>query len=67
MVDRIKAAADARRDPCLVLIARCDARPKESLAQVEDRLAAYAQAGADALGVQLTEIEDFQRIGANVN
>ncbi|HEX9262892.1 MAG TPA: isocitrate lyase/phosphoenolpyruvate mutase family protein [Candidatus Binatia bacterium] len=65
MVDRIKAAADARRDPCLVLIARCDARPKESLAQVEDRLAAYAQAGADALGVQLTEIEDFQRIGAN--
>lgn len=65
MVDRIKAAADARRDRSLVLIARCDARPKESLAEVEDRLAAYVHAGADALGVQLTEIEDFRRIGAS--
>lgn len=65
MAERIKAAVDARRDSSLVLIARCDARPKESLGQVEDRLAAYAEAGADALGVQLTEIDDFRRIGAS--
>jgi 2-methylisocitrate lyase-like PEP mutase family enzyme len=65
MTDRIKAAADARRDPSLVLIARCDSRPKESLAQVQDRLAAYAEAGADALGVQLSEIDDFRRVGTN--
>ncbi len=65
MTDRIKAAADARRDSSLVLIARCDARPKESLAQVQDRLAAYAEAGADALGVQLSEIDDFRRVGTN--
>lgn len=64
MADRIKAAADARRDPSLVLIARCDSRPKESLAQVEDRLAAYAESGADALGVQLSDSGDFRRIGA---
>jgi 2-methylisocitrate lyase-like PEP mutase family enzyme len=64
MTERIKAAADARRDPSLVLIARCDSRPQESLAQVQDRLAAYAEAGADALGVQLSEIEDFRRVGA---
>lgn len=64
MTDRIKAAADARRDPSLVLIARCDSRPQESLAQVQDRLAAYAAAGADALGVQLDDAEDFRRIGA---
>ncbi len=64
MTDRIKAAADARRDPSLALIARCDSRPKESLAQVEDRLAAYAEAGADALGVQLDAAEEFRRIGA---
>ena len=64
MVERIKAAADARRDGALVLIARCDARPKESLAQVEDRLAAYVKAGADAVGVQLTDIEEFRHIGA---
>lgn len=65
VVDRIKAAVDARRDPALVLIARCDSRPKESLDQVRERLAAYAEAGADAVGVQLTDIEDFRQIGAN--
>jgi 2-methylisocitrate lyase-like PEP mutase family enzyme len=64
MTERIKAATDARRDPSLVLIARCDSRPQESLAQVQDRLAAYAEAGADALGVQLSEVEDFRRVGA---
>jgi 2-methylisocitrate lyase-like PEP mutase family enzyme len=65
MVDRIKCAADARRDPSLALIARCDSRPKESLAQVQDRLAAYVEAGADAVGVQLSDKEDFRRIGAS--
>ncbi|MGB7949759.1 MAG: isocitrate lyase/phosphoenolpyruvate mutase family protein, partial [Candidatus Binatia bacterium] len=64
MVDSIKAAADARDDAGLVLIARCDARPRESLAQVEERLAAYAEAGADAVGVQLSDTEEFRRIGA---
>ncbi len=64
MTDRIKAAADARRDSALVLIARCDARPKETLSQVQDRLAAYAEAGADALGVHLSDLEDFRRVGA---
>ena len=61
--DRIKAAADARSDPSLVIIARCDSRPRESLRQVQDRLAAYVEAGADAVGVQLDELEDFRRIG----
>jgi methylisocitrate lyase len=65
MVDRIKAAADARSDVTLVLIARCDARPKESLARVQDRLAAYVEAGADAIGVQLTDTDEFRRIGAS--
>lgn len=66
VADRIRAAADARRDNSLVLIARCDSRPIESLNQVLDRLSAYAAAGADAVGVQLTEIDDFRRIGASV-
>jgi len=65
VVDQIKAAVDARRDPSLVLIARCDSRPKESLNQVHERLAAYAEAGADAVGVQLTDVEDFRQIGAS--
>jgi 2-methylisocitrate lyase-like PEP mutase family enzyme len=64
VVDRIKAATDARRDESLVLIARCDSRPKKPLAQVQERLAAYAEAGADAVGVQLTDVDDFPQIGA---
>lgn len=63
MLERIKAAADARHDEALVLIARCDSRPKESLSQVQDRLAAYVEAGADAVGVQLNETEEFRVIG----
>jgi len=65
VVDRIKAAADARTDSSLVLIARCDSRPKECVAQVLERLAAYAEAGADAIGVQLTDVDDFRHIGAH--
>jgi len=64
VVDQIKAAVDARRDPSFVIIARCDSRPKESLDQVCQRLAAYAAAGADAVGVQLTDIVDFRQIAA---
>ncbi len=64
MVERIKAGVDARKDETLVLVARCDARPKESLNQVQERLAAYVEAGADAVGVQLNDIEEFRRIGA---
>ena len=64
VVDQIKAAVDARRDPAFVVIARCDSRPKESLDQVCERLAAYASAGADALGVQLTDVADFRQVAA---
>jgi 2-methylisocitrate lyase-like PEP mutase family enzyme len=64
MVDRIKAAADAREDSALVLIARCDARCSEPLAQVQERLSAYAEAGTDAVGVQLSDAEEFRHIGA---
>jgi len=63
MLERLKAAADARKDETLVLIARCDSRPKESLNQVQERLAAYVEAGADAVGVQLNEVEEFRLIG----
>jgi methylisocitrate lyase len=64
MIDRIKAAVDAREDPALVLIARCDARCREPLVQVQERLSAYAGAGADAVGVQLSDPEEFRQIGA---
>ena len=66
VVDQIKAAVDARRDPAFVIIARCDSRPKESLDQVCQRMTAYAAAGADAVGVQLTDIADFRHVGARI-
>jgi 2-methylisocitrate lyase-like PEP mutase family enzyme len=58
MVDRIKAAVDVRIDPTLVLIARCDSRCREPLGQVQERLAAYVEAGADAIGVQLSVLKN---------
>jgi 2-methylisocitrate lyase-like PEP mutase family enzyme len=49
MVDKIKAAVDARRDPDFVLlIASVGLREGRSKSEVFDRAAAYAEAGADA-------------------
>lgn len=49
MVQRVKAAADARRDPNFILIARSDARAVEGLDQAIDRMKAYEGAGADMI------------------
>ena len=49
MVKRVKAAADARRDPNFILIARSDARAVEGLGQAIDRMKAYEGAGADMI------------------
>lgn len=47
MVDRIKAAVDARADPSFVIMARTDALANEGLEAALDRAAACAEAGAD--------------------
>jgi len=49
MVKRVKAAAEAKRDPNFVLIARSDARAIEGLDQAIDRMKAYVDAGADMI------------------
>jgi methylisocitrate lyase len=49
MVDRIKAAVDARTDSDFVIMARTDALAKEGLASAIDRAAAYVEAGADMI------------------
>ncbi|MFI1797400.1 methylisocitrate lyase [Streptomyces sp. NPDC020379] len=49
MVRRVRAAADARRDPDFLLMARTDARAPEGLAAAIDRAKAYVEAGADAI------------------
>ena len=52
------------RDPSLVLIARCDSRPKESLAKFKSAWQRTPKPAPMRVGVQLTEIEDFRRVGA---
>jgi methylisocitrate lyase len=49
MVDRIKAAVDARTDPAFIIMARTDALAGEGLPAALDRARAYVQAGADML------------------
>ena len=49
MVDRIKAAVDARTDSSFVIMARTDSFDKEGLDGVLDRVHAYIEAGADAI------------------
>jgi methylisocitrate lyase len=49
MVDRIKAAVDARTDQDFVIMARTDALAGEGLAAALDRCAAYVAAGADMI------------------
>lgn len=63
MVDRIKAAVDARTDTYFVIGARTDALAVEGLEKALSRAQAYAQAGADFLfaeGVQeLSQYREF--------
>jgi methylisocitrate lyase len=49
MVDRIKAAVDARTDPDFTIMARTDALAVEGIEAAIDRAGAYIEAGADAL------------------
>ena len=49
MVDRIRAATDARIDKDFVIMARSDALQSEGLPATLDRLAQYVEAGADMI------------------
>jgi methylisocitrate lyase len=49
MVDRIKAAVDARTDPEFVIMARTDSLANEGLAAAIERAQAYVAAGADMI------------------
>lgn len=49
MIDRIKAAVDAKTDPDFVIMARTDALAVEGLQSAIDRSCAYVEAGADMI------------------
>lgn len=62
MVQKIKAAVDARRDPDFVLIARTDAIAVTGLDDAMARANAYREAGADVLFVEAPRTVEEMRI-----
>jgi len=62
MVDRIKAAADARADPDFVIMARTDALAVEGLQAAIDRACACVEAGADMVFPEaMTELSMYKK------
>ena len=62
MVDRIKAAVDARTDSEFVIMARTDAAAVEGLNAAMDRACAYVEAGADMIFPEaMTELAMYKQ------
>ena len=62
MVDRIKAAVDARVDDSFVIMARTDALAVEGIDVALDRANAYIEAGADALFPEaITDLPTYKK------
>ena len=62
MVDRIKAAVDARTDAGFVIMARTDAAAVEGVDAAIDRACAYVQAGADMIFPEAIQtLDDYRR------
>lgn len=68
MVDRVKAAVDAKTDSDFVVMARTDSLQKEGLNGVIDRISAYVEAGADAIFAEaMTDITMYRQVCDAVN
>lgn len=62
MVDRVKAAVDAKTDPDFVIMARTDALAVEGLQSAIDRACACAEAGADMIFPEaITDLEMYKQ------
>ncbi|NNM21349.1 MAG: methylisocitrate lyase [Gammaproteobacteria bacterium] len=67
MVDRIRAAADAKTDSRFVIMARTDAHAVEGQQAAVDRAAQYVEAGADMIFAEaLNTLEEYQQFTAAV-
>ncbi|KIA80466.1 2-methylisocitrate lyase [Chromobacterium piscinae] len=67
MVDRIKAAADARRDDSFVIMARTDALAVEGLDAAIERAVACVEAGADMIFPEaMTDLAMYKRFAEAV-
>jgi len=68
MVDRIKAAVDAKIDSDFYIMARTDAFQKEGLNAAIDRAAACVEAGADAIFAEAVhDLADYQAFSKAIN
>ncbi|MBB1383252.1 methylisocitrate lyase, partial [Shewanella sp. SR41-2] len=61
MVDRIKAAVDARTDPDFFIMARTDSFAQEGLEAAIERAKAYVAAGADGIFAEAIKTEEHYR------
>ncbi len=67
MVDRVKAAVDARTDADFVVMARTDAAAKEGLDAAIERAVAYVEAGADMIFPEAMQtLDDYRKFKAAV-
>jgi methylisocitrate lyase len=67
MVDRVKAAVDARTEPGFVIMARTDAAAVEGIDAAIDRACAYVEAGADMIFPEaMKTLDDYRRFKAAV-
>jgi methylisocitrate lyase len=65
MVDRLKAAVDARSDPAFVVMARTDALAVEGLDAALERAQAYVAAGADMIFAEaLKTLDEYRQFAA---
>ncbi len=68
MVDRIKAAVDARTDENFQIMARTDAIANEGIDSALDRIHAYVEAGADLVFPEAIEnLADYSKISSAVS
>jgi methylisocitrate lyase len=67
MVDRVKAAVDARTDEQFVIMARTDAAAAEGIDAAIERAVAYVEAGADMIFPEaMKTLDDYRRFKAAV-
>ncbi len=67
MVDRVKAAVDARTDDGFVIMARTDAAAVEGIDAAIERAIAYVEAGADMIFPEaMKTLDDYRRFKAAV-
>ena len=68
MVDRVKAAVDAKTDDDFVVMARTDALANEGIGLAIERSLAYQEAGADALFPEaLTTLEEYKMFSKEID